>query len=346
MHKEREEEFASLLYELKDLIQSECIDGIKPVIGGDFNSILGTRNHYDDSLDINKCLGPNGYDEINERGKLVVSELLESLDLCNPASFFIKESYTTWVNDKSVAKDTTNTNHTLDYILAPFSDMKGLIRDSGISTRLTCHTTDHTAVALLYSYPSDKNPKRKSTKKKRNKKSHSEKPRKRDLLHEDTRYADNYNQKVKELIIDCLHENDKTIIDQPSLIPILVEASKSFPEMKSSKNDWFKKDEENLLKLISEKNENERNLRLNKNNDRLRQSCRKSRLTLKKAIKNAKENWMKEEISKLLNIKVDPLTAWQASKRIQSGLSHHHTDSKDKYTKLKRKDGTLTDNPE
>ncbi len=55
---------------------------------------------------------------------------------------------------------------------------------------------------------------------------------------------------------------------------------------------------------------------------------------------------MKEEISKLININVDLLTAWQASKRIQSGLSHHHSNSKDKYIKLKRKDGTLTDNPE
>ena len=113
-HKEREEEFCSLLDDLKKLVQEECIDKISPVIGGDFNAILGTRNHYDDSLGINKCLGPNGNDEENERGRLVVSELLETLDLCNPASFFIKKSYTTWVNNKSVSKDTTNTDHTLD----------------------------------------------------------------------------------------------------------------------------------------------------------------------------------------------------------------------------------------
>ena len=119
--------------------------------------------------------------------------------------------------------------------------MKGIIRDSGISTRLTCHTTDHTAVAPLYSYPSVKTLKRKPTKKKRNKKSYPKKPNKRDLLHKDTIDVDNYNKQVKELIIECLHENDKAAIHQPSLIPILVEASKSFPEMKSSKNDWFKK---------------------------------------------------------------------------------------------------------
>ena len=314
-HKEREEEFASLLDELKELVQTECKNGVKPVIGGDFNSILGTRNHYDDSSDINKCLGPNGNDEENERGRLVVSELLENLNLCNPASFFIKKSYTTWTNDKSVMKATTNKDHTLDYILAPFSDMKGNIRDSGISTRLTCHTTDHTAVTLLYSYPSHKPSKRKSTITKRKEKPHPKEPRTmRNLIPEDTRYTDDFNQKVKELITDCMQKNDNTSIDQPSLIPILEEASKSFPQLKSSKNDWFKKDEANLLNLISEKNKNEWNLRLNRNNNHFKQICKKSRSILKKAIRNAKENWMKEEISKLLNINVDPFTAWQASK--------------------------------
>ena len=38
--------------------------------------------------------------------------------------------------------------------------------------------------------------------------------------------------------------------------------------------------------------------------------------------------------------------AWQASKKIQSGISHHHKDSKEKYTKLKKQDGTFTDKPE
>mmetsp|Transcript_19094 Transcript_19094/g.21651 ORF Transcript_19094/g.21651 Transcript_19094/m.21651 type:complete len:129 (-) Transcript_19094:512-898(-) len=118
----------------------------------------------------------------------------------------------------------------------------------------------------------------------------------RNLIPEDTRYTDDFNQKVKELITDCMQKNDNTSIDQPSLIPILEEASKSFPQLKSSQNDWFKKDEANLLNLISEKNKNEWNLRLNRNNNHFKQICKKSRSTLKKAIRNAKENWMKEEI--------------------------------------------------
>jgi thermostable 8-oxoguanine DNA glycosylase len=74
---------------------------------------------------------------------------------------------------------------------------------------------------------------------------------------------------------------------------------------------------------------------LNRNNDHLKQIRKKSLQTFKTAIKKAKEMWMKEEISKLLLINVDPFMAWQASKKIQSGLSHHHIDSKGKYTKLK-----------
>ena len=47
-----------------------------------------------------------------------------------------------------------------------------------------------------------------------------------------------------------------------------------------------------------------------------------------------------------LLIRIDPYMAWQASKKIQSGISQYHKDSKEKYTKLKRKDGTFTDIPE
>ena len=133
------------------------------------------------------------------------------------------------------------------------------------------------------------------------------------------------------------------MIDQSSLIQILQEANKTFPEEKPSKNDWFSKDETNLLKLISERNEIKRNLHLDKNTEHFKLACKKSCKALKKCIKNAKENWMREEISKLQGISVDPFTAWQASKRLQKGLSHHHSNSKDKYTKLKRSDGSFTD---
>ena len=154
-----------------------------------------------------------------------------------------------------------------------------------------------------------------------------------------------YNVKIKESIANWQQNNENPAIDQPSLILILKEASKTFPEEKPSKNDWFSKDEKNLLKLVSERNENERKLRLNKNTEHFKLACKNSRKALKKAIKNAKENWMKEEISKLQGISVDPFTAWQANKRLQKSLSHHHSNSKDKYTKVKKSNRTLTDKP-
>ena len=52
--------------------------------------------------------------------------------------------------------------------------------------------------------------------------------------------------------------------------------------------------------------------------------------------KKVKENWMKQEISKLEEMIVDPFKAWQATKRILLGLSHNYINTKNKYTKLKK----------
>ena len=51
------------------------------------------------------------------------------------------------------------------------------------------------------------------------------------------------------------------------------------------------------------------------------------------------------QIRKLENINVDPYTAWQSSKLLQAGLSHHHIDNTNKHIKLRDKDGNLTAKP-
>ena len=114
-------------------------------------------------------------------------------------------------------------------------------------------------------------------------------PRKKiNLLPEDPVHIDEYNVKIKESIANWQQNNENPSIDQPSLIPILQEASKTFPEETPSKNDWFSKDEKNLLKLVAERNENERKLRLDKNTEHFKIACKKSRKALKKAIKTRK----------------------------------------------------------
>ena len=64
---------------------------------------------------------------------------------------------------------------------------------------------------------------------------------------------------MKELIDSWKQEHKTEQIDQPSLTAILKEASEnSFPNEKTSRNEWFNKDEENLLNLISIKNKNKK----------------------------------------------------------------------------------------
>ena len=92
----------------------------------------------------------------NKRGAYLISELLEPLNLCNPVSFFIKESYTTWRKEISRMKENTNRDHTLDYFFTPFCDLRKHIRNCETSIRLSCHSTDLIAVTLTYTLTSDK----------------------------------------------------------------------------------------------------------------------------------------------------------------------------------------------
>eukprot|EP00979_Chaetoceros_neogracilis_P000115 scaffold29_cov204-Chaetoceros_neogracile.AAC.1 len=104
---------------------------------------------------------------------------------------------------------------------------------------------------------------------------------KRNLLADNPTHAEEYNKTIKEMTKSWQSQNENTLIDQPSLNIILQEASKSFPKLESLKNDWFNRDKENLLKLISEKNEAEKKYSLNRNNTLLN-LCRIARRTLKK----------------------------------------------------------------
>jgi hypothetical protein len=116
--------------------------GVKPIIGGDFNARLGNQKHY--SKLVAKCLGPHGIEsDINDRGR-ILTNFLQQLNLCNPASFFIKNNYSTWIS-KNTKKESTNRFHTLDYVfLMPFLDFKyPLIRDSAAIVDKVLPSTDH-----------------------------------------------------------------------------------------------------------------------------------------------------------------------------------------------------------
>ena len=112
-------DFETIVDDLTLLIKKECKNGIKPIIGGDFTN----RNHYGEN--VSQCHGPHGIAaDINDRGR-TITDFLQQLKLCNPASFFKKSNYATWIS-QNVKLQTTNKFLTLDYILMPYLDFKFL----------------------------------------------------------------------------------------------------------------------------------------------------------------------------------------------------------------------------
>jgi len=115
--------------------------------------------------------------------------------------------------------------------------------------------------------------------------------------------------------------------------------------LQTNKKDWFSQDATNLLTLISAKKKSEQKYHHDPTNPTTIASVRSARTKVKHAIKEAKEKWMRKMINKLEKIDVDPFTAWQSSKLLLAGLSHHHVNTKDKYIQLKDKNGKLTAKP-
>jgi hypothetical protein len=148
---------------------------------------------------------------------------LRPLNLCNPASFFMKKDHTTWRNERTKMKEGTNKNNTLDYILTLSSDKK-FVRNSEASTAFTCTSSDHTCVTLSYKLPlpfqTTRNPKKNT-----NKKPKTKRTCKRNLLPEDPKILEAFNIKTKALITTLQSQNENESLDQPTLIKILEEAS-------------------------------------------------------------------------------------------------------------------------
>jgi hypothetical protein len=107
--------------------------------------------------------------------------------------------------------------------------------------------------------------------------------------------------------------------------------------LQTNKKDWFSQDATNLLTLISAKKKSEQKYHHDPTNPASIASILSARTKVKQAIKDAKEKWIRKTINKLEKIDLDPFTAWQSSKLLLAGLSHHHVNTKDKYIQLKDK---------
>ena len=100
-----------------------------------------------------------------------------------------------------------------------------------------------------------------------------------------------------------------------------------------------------MITLISAKKKSEQKFHQDPTNPATIATAHHDHTKVKQAIKRAQEKGIKKTIRKLENINVDPYTAWQSSKLLQTDLSHHHIDNTHKYIKLRDKDGNFTAKP-
>lgn len=317
--------YEDTLDKLSNFIKKYCSKEIHPIIGGDFNARIGTRHSYDLDLDksIKENIGPFGNQDSNNRGHLVLS-FLQRNNLHHPASFFKKHDYTTWSNNVTKTKDKTNINHTIDYIFLHANEKK-FVRDCYVESPLA--STDHSCVCIHYKMPFDS-----LTPKTFEHKPHErERNIKRDMELSDSN-KEAFNKELSYIF------QGKTDISANELTKGLKLAAESLPILDTKQNDWFKQDEENLNMRIQQKIAAEKSKDISK--------IKIARKNLKKDTKKAKEAWIESQTKAIEGINIDPLSAWNAMKTIQKGISHHHTDSSLKYIKLRRENGTLTDNPQ
>jgi len=290
-------DFDTILDDVTQLITQECKKGIIPIIGGDFNARLGNRNHYSDH--VAKCLGPHGIDQdINDRGR-TVTNFLQEMNLCNPASFFIKNNYSTWIS-KNTKKETTNKYHTFDYILIPYLDFKFLIRDSTAIIDKLLPSTDHYLVKMTLTLRHNNKPTpNKNTKLKPPTPSNNnntpiklstpKSSNRRNFLSNNSDATTAYNQQVNDSIKAYKASNNNTHLTQDILTPILQSSSSTFPSIQANNKDWFNQDATNLLTLISLKKESEQKYHQDPTNPTTIASIRDVRIKVKEAIKDAKE---------------------------------------------------------
>jgi hypothetical protein len=177
--------------------------------------------------------------DINDRGR-TITNFLQQLKLCNPASFFKKSNYSTWISQNVTKKETTNKFHTLDYILMPFLDFKLLHRDSTAIINKLLPSTDHYLVKMIISLrinnttinykKQQKLPKPNTINNNPPTPSPTTKPKsapRRIFLTKCTSTIASYNQQVAKAISQHQASNSNTHITQSDITTIL--QSSSFP---------------------------------------------------------------------------------------------------------------------
>ena len=298
-----DEAFSNSLDLLTSLLE-KCPKDAIPLIGGDFNARLGTRQDYD--CDLYPAIGPYGMPATNSRGNALAS-FLQSNALRSQSSFFRKETYHTWCNPRKSV-------HQLDYFLTRSEDSQYVL-DCGTHSMHSC-PSDHLALKIKLSLPDAPSPTSKSFARKPSFHDHyiPEHKKHRVTLDQD------FNRLVETEI--AKHDDHVKLFSTGEIGDILLEcASKVYPT-KLSRKPWFEASSTTILPLIELRNKAEqRYLKFPTEENLIFRS--RARSQLKRVVKQAKINWLEQIASDLSNMKNSPVLAWQQAKKLIKGFNGH-----------------------
>ena len=284
------------------------------VIGTDTNSSMGCSNE-------NMCTGNFGISHVNESGRRFASYLTIN-HLIAVTTCFRKRSYGTWIHPRS------KNVHQIDHFLSE-RERLCLISDAGVTGPLI--DSDHRAVKCKVRIM--RRLKKKTP------------VRQRLSLLDYTVLSDNdRNKSFCRTVLQNYNTNENTSIYTRLAEAVIQTATKDLPKKQKPQPGWFQQAEDKLMPIIMKRNSATKMFFKRRSRSNAA-ALKASRKTLKSAILNAKNSWIKTKHNDLNGSSSFRGTkgCWDALSDLRNGLSKTRPSNE---KAMKKADGSLCKTPE
>ena len=269
------------------------------LIGMDSNSSIGTMKR--NNLPNMPSVGPHGLSHLNPAGERLRS-YMEVNNLVALTTYFQKSSYATWIHPRS------KNPHQIDHFITSKRDF-GRVSDAGRTSPIL--DSDHLAIKCTMRIAARLKKRSKSTR--------------QQLLKLDTTVLKDSARSSEfcKLVSEKFNADESSSDTYTKLSSAMESAAKSkLPVKPKAQPSWFLADEVRLSKLVQE-----RNLAMSSHFKYRTRSfatrLRAARNNLKKAVNEAKNNWIKDKCKQMNDGSMQKGTrqCWKALNEIKKGLS-------------------------
>ena len=266
----------------------------RKVIGSDCNSIMGLATEQNDGP-----LGKFGLPHVNDSSRRFLSYVTIN-NLAVKSTHFRKKSYTTWIHPRSKKP------HQIDHFIVN-NEMSHRVTDCGLAEPIL--ESDHRAVSVKLCVM-------KRLKKKTE-------PRQKMINLDHSKLFDSNIQKsfCQEVLNNVGPSSQPTYTELAEAVEKA--ALTSLPKRERAQPGWFQANANKLLPLIDARNQ-----AIGEVFNRRTRACTKilqrARQKLKSAVKDAKDNWIKDQCG-VLNLQFGTKHAWDSLKSLKAGLSKTKT---------------------